>query len=220
MSPTDQPVFSALLAACMEAVYDKPVTAMMLEVWFAALAVYSLDEVRAAFNRHVTDPDHGQFPPKPADIIRAIDGGGDGRALGAWSQVDRAIRHVGGWRSVCFDDPMIHACIADMGGWVKLCETTADELAFRQIEFAKRYRALMLAKPPHYPPHLIGRIEAGNALAGFPSEPPLLLGDAQKAAKVCLGGRLPKSLLTESPMTPSPALSHSAEIPEEAFDAC
>lgn len=188
MLPTDRPAFSGLLGGCMEAVYDRTVTPAMMDIWFSALAAYPMDEVRGAFTRHVTDPDRGQFAPKPADIIRAIDGGGDGRALAAWTQVDKAIRHVGGWRSVCFDDPLIHACVADMGGWLALCGTATDELPFKQQEFAKRYRALMLAPPKSYPPHLIGRAEAGNSTTGHRVEPPLLLGDAGRAAQVLLGG--------------------------------
>jgi len=189
MLPTDRTEFSDRLTGCMEAVYDKQVTPAMLEVWFSALATYPMDEIRAAFTRHVTDPDRGQFAPKPADIIRAIDGGSDGRALAAWTKVDQAIRCVGGWQSVCFDDPRIHACISAMGGWIKLCETSTDELPFRQQEFARRYRAMALTPLTDYPPHLIGRAETGNAMEGYPVEPPLLLGDANKAAQVLLGGK-------------------------------
>jgi len=188
MLPTDRPAFSALLTGCLQALYEKPVTPLLLDVWFAALSAYPLADISSALSRHVIDPDHGQFPPKPADVVRLIDGGGDGKALAAWSKVDKALRHVGGWRSVCFDDPLIHACIADMGGWITLCETKTDELPFRQQEFAKRYRALMLAPARAYPPRLIGRAEAGNALNGYPVEPPLLLGDPHKAARVRMSG--------------------------------
>lgn len=188
MSPTDKPAFSALLTGCLQAIYEKPVSAMMLDVWFNALGGYPMDELATAFSRHVTNPDHGQFPPKPADIIRAIDGGIDGRALAAWTKVDQAIRHVGGWRSVCFDDPLIHAGIEAMGGWIKLCETTSEELAYRQQEFAKRYRAMMLTRTNHHPSHLIGRAEASNAAHGYRVEPPLLIGDQTRAAKVNLSG--------------------------------
>ena len=188
MLPTDKPAFSALLAGCLAALYEKPVNPALIEIWFNAMAAYPLDEVSAAFSRHVVDPDRGQFAPKPADIIRAIDGGSDGRALAAWTKVDQAIRCVGGWLSVCFDDPRIHACIGAMGGWIKLCETSTDELPFRQQEFARRYRAMALTTLADYPPHLIGRAETGNAMDGYPVEPPLLLGDATKAAQVLLGG--------------------------------
>lgn len=188
MLPTDKPAFSALLSGCLQSLYEKPLNPVLLDIWFRALEGYPLDEVSAAFSRHVTDPDHGQFPPKPADIVRAIEGGGDGRALAAWTKVDKAIRHVGGWRSVCFDDPRIHACIDAMGGWIKLCGTLIDELPYRQQEFAKRYRALLLIQGLDYPGYLIGRAEDSNAQAGFPVEPPLLLGNPERAAKVLLQG--------------------------------
>ena len=71
-------------------------------------------------------------------------------------------------------------------------ETQADlcwyELPYRQQEFAQRYRALMLTRTIHHPSHLIGRSEASNALNGYPVEPPLLLGDPQRAAQVHLSG--------------------------------
>lgn len=188
MLPIDKPAFSALLAGCLNALYEKPVSPVLIDIWFNALAHYPLDEISAAFCRHVTDPDHGQFPPKPADIVRAIDGGGDGRALAAWTKVDKTLRCVGGWRSVCFDDALIHVCIDAMGGWIKLCETLGEELPFRQQEFAKRYRALLLTPPKVYPPHLVGRSEAANALGGWPVEPPLLIGDRDRASAVQLSG--------------------------------
>lgn len=218
MSPTDKLAFSALLAGCLNALYEKSVSTTLIDVWFNALLAYPLDEISAAFSRHVVDPDHGQFPPKPADVVRLIDGGGDGKALAAWSKVDRAIRHVGGWRSVCFDDPLIHACIDAMGGWIKLCETATDELPFRQQEFAKRYRSLlMLATEPAYPPHLIGRAEAGNAPNGYPVEPPLLLGDPHKAARVLLRGAADAKPagMTDARRLASYALGRLAPIAEE-----
>lgn len=188
MSPTDKPAFSALLSGCLQAIYDKPVSVAMLDIWFRALDRYPLDELADALGRHVTDPDHGQFPPKPADLVRALDGGSDGRALAAWTRVDKAIRHVGGWRSVCFDDPLIHVCVDAMGGWVALCETKGEELPYRQQEFAKRYRALMLSRPAAHPGHLVGRFEAENGRCGYPIEPPLLMGDPERAQRVMLSG--------------------------------
>lgn len=189
MWPTDQKDFSALLAGCMESIYDRAVTPAMLQVWFVALAQYPLDEIRAAFGRHITDPDQGQYPPKPADIVRMLDGGGDGRALTAWAKVEKAVRCVGGYRSVVFDDPLVHACIDAMGGWIKLCSTNSDELPFRANEFAKRYRAYLLTQPECYPPHLAGRAEMTNGAAGYPVAPPIMIGAQERAMRVMLGGK-------------------------------
>lgn len=188
MHPTEKPAFSVILTGCLQELYDKPVSPALLNLWFACLQHYPSAEVQGAFERHLVNPDSGQFPPKPADIVRLIDGSGDGQALLAWAKTERALRTIGGYRSVVFDDPLIHAVISDMGGWIRLCEGQADELPFRQQEFAKRYRALLLATPPAYPAHLCGRTEMGNRSGGFAAERPLLIGDPDRAARVLLNG--------------------------------
>ncbi len=48
----------------------------------------------------------GQFPPKPADLIRFLDGTGESRAMGAWSLVERTLRRIGPYQSLVFDDPI------------------------------------------------------------------------------------------------------------------
>ena len=70
-----------MLSSCLAAIYDKPVTPLVLEAWFMALSAYPLEEIETAFGRHLVNPDTGQYPPKPADLVRLIDGGSEGRAL-------------------------------------------------------------------------------------------------------------------------------------------
>lgn len=43
-------------------------------IFFRALADWSLDEVRAAFDAHVRDPERGRFVPTPADILAKLQG--------------------------------------------------------------------------------------------------------------------------------------------------
>lgn len=43
------------------------------DIWWRALSKYSLEAVIAGFEAHITDPEHGLYPPKPAHIIRHID---------------------------------------------------------------------------------------------------------------------------------------------------
>lgn len=210
MSPTDKAEFSTLLSGCLGALYDKPVTPLLLDVWFRAMEPYPFEEISRAFSRHAIDPDQGQYPPKPADIVRLIDGNGAGRAQSAWTQVDKTLRCVGGYRSVCFDDPLTNAALDGMGGWIRLCETKLDEIPYRAAEFTKRYRALLLTPPKTWPPHLPGRAELANAANGLPVEPPLLIGDPDQAARVLLGGTAP--LLRARPaMQAVPALLARAD---------
>ncbi len=46
----------------------KTVFGFALDVWWNSLKAHDLPAVVNAFNRHVANPDTGQFPPKPADI--------------------------------------------------------------------------------------------------------------------------------------------------------
>lgn len=63
---------------------DKTNTAL----YFRALQRFTLDQVRAAFDAHIADPERGRFVPVPADLIGKIEGkGSDGRPSSdeAWS---------------------------------------------------------------------------------------------------------------------------------------
>ena len=134
-------------------------------LWWEALKGYAMGEVRQAFSRHVTNPDGGQFVPKPADILKILNGGGETRALQAWTQVDQAVRRIGPWESVVFDDALIHAVIADMGGWVRFGQTTDDEWPF--VRNVCHTCPLLLKRGPSAHglavgnPHMVFHMDAG-----------------------------------------------------------
>lgn len=175
MDSTDKPRFAQLLAGIAE-VYGKTLTAPAISVYWHALKDWPLPEIVAAADRHVRNPDTGQFMPKPADLIHHLEGNGDGQALAAWSAVEAAIRHVGSWRSVEFPDPRTSHIVGEMGGWLRLCETSEAEIPFTRQEFTRRYRAALLAPPPTETRTLPGRIEMANAAQGYPPPPPVAIG--------------------------------------------
>lgn len=73
MRPEDRKEFNTLLITAM-AVYERQITAALGDLFFAALGQYSMDQVRDAMARHLQDPADGKFSPKPADLIRQIEG--------------------------------------------------------------------------------------------------------------------------------------------------
>lgn len=169
--------------------YGKGVSDFALDVWWAALKAFDLAAIREAFNRHLMSPDAGQFPPKPADIVRMLGGRSEDRALSAWAKVDRAVRSVGSYQSVAFDDPLIHRVLHDMGGWIALGQKTEDEWPFVAKEFENRYRGFaMRGETPDYPRALTGIAEAYNGAKGLRTDPPRLIGDPQAAQRVMSGG--------------------------------
>lgn len=183
MREHDIEAFAQLLGDVMS-VYGRSASPTLVEIWWEALRGRDFEDVRRALSLHCQDPDRGQYAPKPADVIRLLGGDSADRSLQAWTKVERAIRCVGHWQSVVFDDPRIHAVIDDMGGWVRLCSVTEDELPFRANEFRNRYRGYALREPDNYPPVLIGAAQAANERNGYQSADPLLIGDRRAALGV------------------------------------
>lgn len=169
--------------------YGKEVSAFALDVWWNALRAYDLPAVIDSFNRHLMNPDSGQWLPKPADIVKMFGGRTQDRALMAWSKVDRAVRSVGNYESVAFDDPLIHRVLQEMGGWIGMGQKTEDDWPFVAKEFENRYRGYaMRSETPDYPPVLIGIAQAHNEQKGHKSDRPRLIGNAEQAELVMAGG--------------------------------
>ena len=167
MDTNERQDFAARLNAVW-ALYDKVPTEGVLSIFWETMKGLSLREVSAALSRHVTDPDRGQFAPKPADLIRQMEGDTESQAMQAWSLAWRTVGTVGTYRSVQFDDPIIHAVVHDMGGWIKFGEFTVNEEPFRAKDFVTFYRAYKARRAiPEHPPVLIGRTEAENRRGGF-----------------------------------------------------
>ena len=169
--------------------YGKGVSTFQLDVWWNALKGYELDAVSDAFNRHLANPDVGQFAPKPADIIRMLQGSTQDSALRAWAKVDKAVRQVGTYEDVVFDDAIIHRVITDMGGWIGFGSKGDDEWPFVAKEFENRYRGFRGSNEKFdYPGKLVGIANINNARNGHKLEAPVLIGDELKARQVLNGG--------------------------------
>jgi hypothetical protein len=197
MKPQDVEAFGGILGAVMS-YYDKDVPLPVAQIWFRALAEFELVDIQAALDHHVKNPDEGRFSPKVAHIGAYLRGGASARSLRAWTMVEKAIRCVGHYRSVCFDDAITNKVICDMGGWPKLClAETVEDLKFRGIEFQKRYAGLVQTggASEGYPSYLPGQIEAERIIGGFTFDAPMLIGDRAKALAVLNGGTNTKPLL-------------------------
>jgi len=188
MLQADFAQFRAVLQGVF-ALYGKDMSPAVMDIWWGAMRPFDLAAFRDVMNRHATDPDRGQFLPKPADVIRLMAGSTQDSALIAWAKVDRAVRSVGTYASVVFDDPIIHAVIVDMGGWVSMGQRSEDEWPFVAREFENRYRGYRTrGTAGTYPRTLTGLAESSNALTGFKTQPPVLIGNEQAAQAVLAAG--------------------------------
>ena len=188
MTKTDFADFRDFLSEAL-AFWGKDVSRFTIDVWWQAMQPFDLEAVQQAFSRHAMNPDSGQFAPKPADVMKMLGGTTNDKALTAWAKVDRAVRVVGPYRSVAFDDPLIHRVLTDMGGWTALASKREDEWPFVAKEFENRYRGFaMRGEQPEYPGVLIGISQHANALEGKRVDPPMLIGVADRARKVIESG--------------------------------
>lgn len=191
--------FQNIFATIAE-MYDKNPSTFLFELWFSALDKFEIEAIDRAFSIHVQDPDNGKFMPKPADIIRIIEGTTKDSAYNAWSMVDKAIGRVGSYESVVFDNPIIHRVIQDMGGWIRICGTEEKEKPFMSAEFINRYKGFKASgEIPEYPKKLIGLIEGENSSKGFFDHipEPVLIGDIGKAKEALrLGTNRPSLMIS------------------------
>ncbi len=188
MLSNDISKFTAVMAGVGE-LYGKPISALLTDIYWQTLKSYEFEDVQKAFQAHIVNPDCGQFFPKPADIVRFIEGSGETKSLQAWAKVEKAIVQIGSYQSVAFDDPLIHAVLEDMGGWVKLCSRNNTQMPFCANEFQKRYMGFVSKRPKRHPKYLLGVIECENSKNGYPVEAPLLIGDPIKAEEVLKSGK-------------------------------
>jgi hypothetical protein len=192
MINTDALKFGQILSRTLKLYPFGEATPDTIETWFEVLKPYPLEDIALALNRHVADPDKGGRQPLPSDVIAHLSGGSATRSLRAWTIVEKAVRTVGHYRSVCFDDPIINKLVDDMGGWVKLASTeTVEDLKFRGLEFQKRYTGMMQTGGvgTDYPPYLPGAAESHNAVVGMAVDPPALIGDPSRAHSVMAMGQ-------------------------------
>lgn len=197
MQSADAKQFRKLLEGVFD-FYGKPVSEFTASVWWEAMRPYEFVAVKDALNRHAVNPDNGQFLPKPADVVKLLQGSSLDTALMAWAKVDRAVRQVGTYASVVFDDPVIHRVIADMGGWVQLGAASEDEWPFRGKEFQNHYRAWHMRRPVDYPRRLIGIEEADNGKQGYSDLRVVMIGEPERCKAVAEGGSdRPALLFTE-----------------------
>lgn len=196
MNASDKRAFKDLITQAM-AFYRQDVSTFSLGVWWGACEPFSLEQVSKAFTAHATDAERGRFPPMPADIVKNLQGTQTDRSLMAWGKVLEGIQRVGAYQSVGFDDPAIHAAVEDLGGWTTICRSTMQELPHLQRRFTEAHRAYCGRQSFPFPAYLIGESEAANRTAGKRVAPPVLIGNAERAAEVLrLGHTGPRNAIT------------------------
>lgn len=159
MRDQDKHEFAEMWRACWEAC-GRTVTTRQLQLEFATLEPYSIEQVRAGLTAHRRDPDAGQFPPKAADIIKHVDGGKPNvdQVIAAAMKPRTALAvlcrmEIGSWNLDNWDrhklGPHAEACIANLPEWKR--RIAAGELTRHEKEVCLKHgvdpRAQQLIAP-------------------------------------------------------------------------
>lgn len=189
MNQSDFDRFSLSLTALAE-LYGKPLSQGAIALWWQALERFEYEQVSKAIRMHTEDAQAGQFMPKPADLIRALEGTATDRAQIAWGKALDAAQRIGAYSDVVFDDAAIHAVIEDLGGWPKFCRGETAELSYLQHRFTKSYQAYVNRPMLEYPRRLSGDRSPDEMYLkrGLPAPKPAVIGDVVKAREVYRGG--------------------------------
>lgn len=165
----DKPTFAAIMTAHAESV-GKPYTKAAVDFAFDCLKDLTLDDFKRGLLLHSRA---SRYLATPADILRALGGlTPSEKADRAWSKLLGAIRRVGQYESVVFEDQAITASVIHMGGWTVVCDWREDELVWRKKEFAELYKGFTASGVPlSIPVKLTGLCERENAATGRLGDP-------------------------------------------------
>lgn len=164
--------------------YGQTISPEGVALRFRALSAHPISEVMQATMGLLASRKYTTMPTV-ADFMEHLGGGAvqDIAEVEAGKVVD-AVRMIGGYRSVAFDDAVTQAVIEQgFGGWAKLNEELTDEgMAWFRKDFARMYQSFAKQGVKLHG-HLAGLAEIQNTANGLPQfvQPPALVGDRQKA---------------------------------------
>lgn len=135
--------FDRIMQRLLDVYPNRKLNKHQLETWFLVMRDMTEEQLQAAVLLHIRNGDDWPTPAKLRQNIGLVDPGmadPETRAIKAWDAVSRAIKSVGGYTSVDFDDPLTNASVRSLGGWEWLTNLTSDELKFKRHEFLKTYK--------------------------------------------------------------------------------
>jgi hypothetical protein len=168
MNNDDKKKFAEIMVTTGE-MFDKKITKSLMQTYFTVLSEHSIELVSKAFQSHLTDPEQGMFFPKPANIIKFINGTSkqneqalDDKSELAWHVIEGEIRRIGSHTSLRMEDRQALAAVKAIGGWKKICGLTISELTWAHKEFVAAYKNYERTDVNLLPDKLPGRIHLEN----------------------------------------------------------
>lgn len=161
-------------------VFDREATKSLAHAYYESLKDLSDEQFSQAVAMVLKTRKYTKLP-LPSDIREGLTGDVHSAAIIALDKAEKAVENYSAYRSVQFDDPVIHMAIESMGGWIKFCRPEDDQdWHWHQKEFLRLYEAFA-ARPRSCQNILPGlfAMDPHRQMMGLP-EPIGYIGDEQK----------------------------------------
>lgn len=168
--------FTGLCEIC-----DKEQSETLNDVYYETLKNLTDEQFRKAIRRVISTTIYKKLP-MPAEILEAVHGNLDDKAVLALTELQSGIAKYGFYDTVQFSDTVIHMVVDAMGGWEAVSCMTIDDWKFQgKKEFINLYKACAKNPKREYPEKLVGYHERHNAFNGIKHVCRLkVIGDAPK----------------------------------------
>jgi len=160
--------------------FGKDISESLIELYWETLKDLSIEDFRHSVKHLALTC---KFFPKPVEFREPFEPDISAEAAIAYRKMEDAFISAGVYRTVIFDDPVIHAVADNLGGWVHYCNLTEGEVKWYRKEFEKHYAnfAPMVARGQLTPPLSLGGLFALEDKSTDLAKSPVLIGDKQKA---------------------------------------
>lgn len=145
MNSQDQNKFKELITVISET-YGEEFNPSKVKLWWNLFKPYSIEVFEKALYAHIACPDAGMFSPKPANLMKIINGTTKeheqaikDKSTLAWAAIMRDISRVGPYGNLQLEDKKALAAVESIGGWQMLCSKTYDELNWIEKQFKEAY---------------------------------------------------------------------------------
>lgn len=185
MTHSDFPAFDKSIKAAALAL-DVQLSAERIALYFEDLAEFPIDAVVAALAKARRAQVYAGFP-KPAEIIRRIEGTEQDRAEMAWRTFCQICTEQGAYPSLQITDGAMAFAIEHLGGWIgaqaKLAEASPEMARAYENQFKASYKLGQARQLP--PQYFLGLFEANNRTASYQPgrdiiEQPVVMARADK----------------------------------------
>lgn len=122
--------------------FSREPSKFLLQGYYMVLQSLTEEQFERAIENILADRKYNKLP-LPAEIKEMVLGKAEDKAIMALDKLEKGMARIGKYNSAVFDDPLIHAVVETMGGWIKLCSMEWEEWKFARKDFERIYKAYM-----------------------------------------------------------------------------